>query len=217
MSLRWTRLARVMGLGVLSLQLSGCLIAAVPLMMAAGAATVAVAGFAVYKTVQTTSGGTVRIGFGASDTKHPLPPKPLPPPTGMVAVLGTGTREAKFATDLRASARFRLVRDDPGVLAPSSVSGPEYDAMCRRDRVDMVFAAIDLGQMVQSNLLSFSRGGVTQKLSLTAYGCAARQVVWSDTMAVVIEAGGKPTQQAEIDVIAGQAWAERIVQAKAAG
>ncbi len=216
MSGAWMRVARMAGLCALSVQLSGCLIAAVPLVMAAGAAGVAVAGFAVYKTVQTTSGGTVRIGFGSSDPKHPTPPKPLPLGT-TVAVLGDGVREMKFTSSLRASARFRAVYADPTHFVPGSAEAPAYEALCRRTRADLVFAAVDLGQTVQSNILSFSRGGLTQKLSLVAYGCTTHQVAWSDTMAIVIEAGGKPTPQSEIDTITGQAWSERIVQAKALG
>lgn len=216
MSVTWTRVARAIGLCALSVQLSGCIVAAVPLIMAAGAASVAVAGFAVYKTVQTTGGGSVKIGFGSSDPKHPTPPKPLPP-ANTVAVLGSGVREIKFAAALRASARFRIVRDDPVTFLPGSPEGPAYEDLCRRTRVDLVLAAVDLGQTVNSNMLSFSRGGLTQKLSLTGYSCASHQVAWSDPMAVVIESGAKPTPQSEIDAIAGQAWSERIVQAKALG
>jgi hypothetical protein len=67
-----------MGIGVFSLNLSGCIVAAAPLIMAAGAGVVGLGGFAVYKSVQTTGGGTMQIAFGSKDPKHAVPPPPLP-------------------------------------------------------------------------------------------------------------------------------------------
>jgi hypothetical protein len=62
--------------------------------------------------------------------------------------------------------------------------------------------------------MSFRRGSVTQKLNLVGYSCTAHKAVWVDAMAVVVESGKSPTPQAEIDHIAGDAWADRLGQAR---
>ena len=186
--------------GSLSVTLSGCLIAAVPLVMAGAAA---VGGYAVYKTVQTTTGGTVRIAFDSKDAKKASPPPALPSPSATVAVLGGGQREKKFSDALQASGKFRV----------SQATG-EADAACRARRVDLVMSAVDQGQAVKSNLLSFQRGNSTQTYSLQGYSCATHMVAWTQSMQVIIESGSKPMAQGEIDDIAGQAWADRVIQAK---
>jgi hypothetical protein len=186
-------------IGAMSTALSGCLIAAVPLVMAAGAAA---GGFAIYKTVQTTSGGSVRISFNSKDSRKASPPPALPSPSASVAVLTGGAREKKFADALQASGKFRV----------SQATGDAASACGRR--VDLVMSAVDQGQAVKSNMLSFQRGNVTQTLSLQVYSCTTHMVAWTETMQVIIEAGSKPTPQSEIDEIAGQAWADRVIQAK---
>jgi hypothetical protein len=187
-------------LSTLSVTLSGCLIAAVPLVMAGAAA---VGGYAVYKTVQTASGGTVRIAFDSKDAKKASPPPPLPSPSATVAVLGSGEREKKFSDSLQASGKFRV----------SQATG-DADAACRARRVDLVMSAVDQGQAVKSNLLSFQRGNSTQTFSLQGYSCATHMVAWTQSMQIIIESGSKPMAQGEIDDIAGQAWADRVIQAK---
>jgi hypothetical protein len=203
--------AAVAAMGV---SLSGCIVAAVPLIMAAGAASVAATGFVVYKTVQTTNGGTVRIAFGSTDSKHALPPQPLP--AGSVTVAAATQREQVLGERLQASGKFKVAPSEGAyLLAAPDDRARSYATICQRQRVNMVLAAVDDGQIVNSNMLSFKRGGLTHKLGLEAYGCAAHAVVWHDEMAVIIESGGKPTPQAEIDAAAGQAWADRLIQARA--
>jgi hypothetical protein len=208
----------VMGVVAMGASLSGCVVAAIPLVMAAGAAGVAATGFVVYKSVQTASGGTVRIAFGSADSKSAAPPQVLPP-AASVAVWPGGTRERKFAAVLEASGKFRVTSLGGDALpATAEERAHGYEDMCRKGRrIDMIFAAIDEGQSVKSNLLSFKRGALIDKLDLEGYGCAAHRVVWTDPMAVIIEAGGAPTPQAEVDAIAGQAWAERVLKARSEG
>jgi hypothetical protein len=190
-------------MGAMSVTLSGCLIAAVPLVMGAAAA---VGGYAVYKTVQTASGGTVRIAFDSKDSKKASPPPALPTPSGSITVIGGGTRERKFADGLQASGKFRVSQAAGEVGA--------YENACKARRVDIVMGAVDQGQTVKSNMLSFQRGNSTQTLSLQGYSCASHQIAWTQSMQVIIESGSKPQAQSEIDEIAGQAWADRVIQAK---
>lgn len=201
--------------------LSSC-VAAVPMvMMAASAGAVALAGFAIYKTVQTASGGQVRIEFGSTDAKKATPPKPLPP-GNVVYVYGGGAREKKFVETLQASGKFRSVTGGQDAHAPDLAamnSGQVDDAMrdaCRSRRPDLVFAAINVGVHVQSNLLSLKRGNATQQVTLQTYDCRAQRVGWTENMAVVNESH-KDVPAAEIDGVAGQAWAERVLEAKKLG
>jgi len=208
----------LLGTAVLLVNLQGCVAAVIPLMMAGAVGVVALTGFAVYKTVQTTGGGTMQIEFGSADAKHAAPPAPLPT-AGSLAVWPGGMREQKFAEVISASGKIR-VATITGTQALSASDGERskgYADICRNNKVDMVFAAVDQGQTVKSNLMSFKRGAVTDKFTLEGYGCEAGKVVWTDTMATVIESGSKPTPQAEIDAAAGQSWAERVLQAKSGG
>ena len=198
--------------------LSSC-VAAIPLVMvAASAGAVAVAGFAVYKTVQTASGGQVRIEFGSTDAKKASPPKPLPP-GATVYVYGGGAREKKFADTLQASGKFRSVTGGEDSRAPDLSSlnaGQVDDAMkeaCRSRRPDLVFAAINVGEQKQSNLLSLKRSNSTQQVTLQAYECRAQRIGWTENMNVVNESR-KDVPKTEVDAVGGQAWAERVIQAK---
>jgi hypothetical protein len=181
--------------------------------MAAGVGAVAVTGFVVYKSVQTTGGGSVRIAFGSADPKKAQPPQPLPS-AAAVGVWSHGEMEHKYAETLKAGGRFRVVQSDGGPIPISSEDRAKgYLALCKTQKVNVVFAAVDEGQTVNSNMLSFKRGALTHKLTLEGFGCKDQKLVWLDTMAVVIESGSKPTPQAEVDDIAGQAWGERVIQA----
>jgi hypothetical protein len=183
--------------------------------MAAGAAGVAATGFVVYKSVQTASGGTVRVAFGSSDPKHAVPPQPLPPPSSSVVVWSEEGSARTAAHTLESSGKFRSVQWDAGTPAENADARRSgYDDLCHRHRADIVFSTVDEGQTVNSNMLSFKRGDLTHKLSLEGFGCTSHQIVWADTMAVVVEAGNKPIPQSEVDEVTGQAWAERIAAAK---
>lgn len=215
MGKKFKRFGALMGIVVLSVNLSGCIVAAVPIIMAAGVGVVAVAGFAVYKTVQTTGGGTMQIAFGSKDSKHASPPPPLPA-VGAVAVWPAGLREETFAGTLKASGKLQVKPLAGAGALPGSDADRHaaYATLCTGNPVDVIFAAVDQGQTVNSNMMSFKRGSVTDKLTIEGYGCSAGKIVWTDTMATVIEAGSKPTPQAEIDTAAGQAWGERVLQAR---
>jgi hypothetical protein len=208
------RALTLLGVLLLSVNLSACIVAAVPLIMAAGAVGVAATGFVVYKSVQTTGGGTVRVAFGSNDSKHLEPPHPLPAGAS-VAVWASEDMARKAAGAIQASGKFSQVQWDPGP-APTAQDARRngYDDICRRQNADIVFTTVDEGETVKSNMLSFKRGAVIHKLSLEGFGCATQQIVWVDSMAVIVEASKDPVPQGEIDAAAGQAWGERIVAAK---
>ncbi len=209
------RCGAVVTIGALCFELSGCIIAAVPVMMAAGAGVVAVGGFAVYKTVQTTGGGTMEIAFGSKDAKHAPPPPPLPG-VSTLAVWPVGHREEAFASVVKASGKVRVAPLVGVGMLPGTQTDryAAYATACHGNSADVIFAAIDQGQTVSSNMMSFKRGSVTDKLTIEGYGCSAGKIVWTDSMATVVEAGSKPTPQSEIDDAAGRAWGERVLLAQ---
>jgi hypothetical protein len=215
MNIPFRRLAALIGVGAVSVNLSGCIVAAVPLIMAAGAGAVAVAGFAVYKTVQTSGGGSLQIGFGSADPKHPAPPPPLPD-VNSVAVWPGNQRDETFANALKVAKL--TVKPIPGAGALPTAEADQlaaFAAKCPSLKVDVIFASFELGQTVNSSMMK--RSSVTDKIRIEGYGCRDRKIVWSDAMAIVITAGKEPTPQSEIDTAAGQAWAERVLQARGPG
>ncbi len=117
---------------------------------------------------------------------------------------------------LQASGKFRTVSAQADTL-PTTVDQRKraYEGACQRQRVDLVLSGVDDGETVNSNMLSFKRGAVTRKITLEGYGCAAHSLIWGDAMAIIVESGRQATPQSEIDGAAGQAWGERILQARA--
>lgn len=208
-----------------SIGLSGCLAAAVPVMMAVSAAGVAASGFGLFKTVQTTTGGAVRIGFGSADEKDVPPPDPLPAGR-KVAIWPGDEKEVKLAERLSGTGRFDVTspsavartlasRDIPvdfrQLTASEQADG--FQQVCRAHQVDLVLAAKDEGTSTSSNFFSFNRANITQTFSLSAYDCRSGQVGWRDRMAVVMEMGGQTPAAGEVATIAGEAWAERLLDA----
>ncbi len=71
------------------------------------------------------------------------------------------------------------------------------------------------GQWRHDKRRKFEPGpAATPAVAIEGYSCSAGNIVWADTMATVVEAGSKPTPQAEIDTAGGQAWGERVLQAR---
>ena len=203
---------------VMAVSLSGCIVAAIPLIMVAAGAGVALTGFVVYKSVQTSGGGNVRVAFGSTEKDKATPPQPLPTARD-VSVWPGGQREIRLVEKLQAANAYRsvnLVRgvDAGGLGGADDQRAKAFDGACATQPVDLIFAAVDLGEKVDSNMLSFKRGSLTHKLNLVAYSCAQHKAVWVDAMAVIVESGNNPTPQAEIDNIAADAWADRLAMAR---
>jgi hypothetical protein len=154
------------------------------------------------------------VAFASTDKKKSSPPKPLP--TAEVAGIWSATeREKKFAQTLENAGVMHVVslREDLLPAAPD-LRAQAYDHVCSEQKVDQIFSAVDAGETVRSGALSFGRGGVTHALTLESYGCAEHQLVWTDSMSVTVQAGNGTTAQTDVDDIAGQAWGERVLEAR---
>jgi hypothetical protein len=208
----------------LAATLSGCIAAAVPVMMAASVGVGAMSGFEVYKVVQLSSGGSVHAEFPGKDGKT-LPPSPLPS-ARRVAVWPRSTGDVAFAEHLIANGRFQ-------VTPPATVSAmietshtpwrlanmtdgerqTSFQAICARADVDIIFASLLLGTGSDQNTFSFSRANVTYKYELLAYSCTTHSIVSRDHMAAVVEIGDKVPTDAEINNAIADARVDRIIQA----
>lgn len=218
--------AAVVAVVAVTLGLGGCVAAAVPILMAATVAGYAVTGFALFKTVQTSTGGAVRIGFGSAEGADAPPPAMPLPAAGSIAVWPGDEKEVEFADRLSATGRFQITspsavartlsaRDIPTNMNHLTIAerAEAYETVCRAHGVDLVFIAKDEGTSSESNIFSLRRANLTQTYDLEAYDCRTGSIAWSDRMAVVYEVGGSTPPAGEIAAIAGQAWAERVLEA----
>ncbi len=208
-------------IAICSQVLSGC-IAAVPLMIAGEGAAV---GYSGYKLVQTGTGGSVGVHFRMNGDKE-APPEALPP-LHAVAVWPSTRREVAFAEKLEQAHRFRVVAPATIFADLADVKVPEdlnqmtdeernsaFATVCRREHVDMVFAARSLGTTSNDNAFSLSRANVTNSADVMGYSCATKRVAWTDELSLIIELGSStPPSDTELATVAGNAWADRVVQA----
>lgn len=208
-----------------ALSLGGCLAAAVPIMLATTAAGTAFSGFAIYKAVQTSTGGRVRVAFGTGVEGEVPPADPLPM-ARRVAVWPGDEMQVKFAERMEASGRYEVVtpgavartlaaRQIPVILAQLTTEEKRQSMLtvCREHRADLIFAAQGEGVSTNANMFSFGRGTMTDNYGLTAFDCRSEQFAWREKMAIVQEVGSTTTPAGEVATIAGEAWAERILEA----
>lgn len=209
----------------LSVLMSGCVAIALPLMAAGTLAGMGIAGFSMFKTVQTMTGGKVAVGFGSKDSKTVPPPQPLP----LVKTIGiwpNGDREVFLAESLIASGRFKVITPSSAGRSLASLAvdfdlssktmaeqSQDFDKLCGAVKADLILAAKDIGLSSNSGFFKIKRGGFTISSELIGYSCTNHSVVWRDTMAVTQETGGSSTADGEVAKIAGEAWAERILSA----
>jgi hypothetical protein len=119
--------------------LSGCVAAAVPLMMGASVGVAALSGFELYKVVQLEGGGSARIEFPGKDGKT-APPQPLPA-FRRAAVWPGDEGDVRFAERLQSSARFS------SVVAPAAVSAILADTKTAVD-LKQLYDAMRVGEQL---------------------------------------------------------------------
>jgi hypothetical protein len=207
--------------------LSGCVAAAIPLLLVAEGAAV---GLTTYKTVQVVSGGgTFKVGFPGKDGKD-APLMPLPP-VKSVAVWPGDQGDVMFAQKLSETRRFQ-------VSSPASVSGvltnkkitadrkllteqeqaAAFAVVCDETHAELIFASRNLGTTSNENFLSLSRANVTYQGELLGFSCAQKSGVWREQVALIVEVGGKsPPTAEELNQAAAQALVDRVIQAEDLG
>ncbi len=211
---------RALPLVLVSALLGGCVAPIVGIAMGA-----MVSGFQIYKTVQLANGGSVGIEFPGKDGKT-APVQPLPS-FKSVAVWPGDEGDVRFAERLQTSGRFKPVAAPAAVSAilaetktPSdlrqlteSEQTDAFDRVCRRARVEFIFAAKAEGASENDNAFSLSAANVTYSADLLGYHCGQHQIVWRDKIALVVKVGGSVANTSEMLHASGDAWADRVLQA----
>lgn len=209
---------------VLASGLGGCAAVAIPLT----AAEVGIGGFQAYKLVETSTGGSVGVAFPKKDGKE-VAPRPLPV-VQRVAVWPDDETEVFLAEKLMAAKHFDVVTPNRvrailteakittninGLTTREQISA--FRLVCRHSGADLVLASRDAGSVTRHNGLSFARPQKISKSALLAYSCARRRLIWHDEMTLVVEIGDKMPLSGDIEKVAGDAWAGRILAAEARG
>lgn len=185
------------------------------------AATVMVAHLAA----RPSSSSAVEVQFPSKDGKA-LPPPSLPQ-AKKLAVWPGDQREVMFAQKLQESGKFATVTSPASVSAvlienriPTDLAqltaqdqASAFGMVCKRTGAALVLGARQQGPKFNSNLFSFSRANITYSTELLAYSCDRHELIWRDTMELVVGAGGGPNNAAEMSRAGAQAWAERVEQA----
>lgn len=202
---------------------SGCVAAAAVPMLAA---SFAVSGFTTYKFVQSASGGEIAIAFPEQGGKvTPAPPLP----EGQRAAIWPGDEfNVLFAEALSNTGGFdvtspgqvsSILQDENIATSLSSLTSTEqadaFAVICDRADVDIVFASNKLGVESNQNFFSLSRADMTSRADLYGYSCASGTIAWREQMAVVVKMGSSMPSSGEINKVAADAWAERVMEARA--
>lgn len=210
------------GVGFLCFSLSGCVAAAlVPL-----AASVGAVGLSTYKLVQTESGGSVGVDYPKGPDGKVKPPGALAPAVRL-AVWPGDESTVRFAEKLEQVGRFKVTAPATVTARLADVNVPAdlnkmtdgerdgaFDIVCKRFGVELVFAERGRGIRQNTNMLSLSRATVTSDIDFLAYSCASHALVWTDHMTLVVglSESHQPTNS-ELAEVAGDAWADRVMQA----
>lgn len=213
-------LAKLAAVFLVATGLSGCVAAALPLLVAGGGSI----GFTGYKLVQTESGGSVGIQLPSKDGKE-LPPDPLPPAKRIAIWPGGGN--VRFAESLTKSGHFTVT--SPSKVSatltkahispdPKTLTDEEQDAslarLCKSLRTDLVFVSVARPPKTDTNTFSLSRATITYPKELAAYSRKEKRAIWHDAVSLVLEVGGKsPPSDDELNRIVTDAWVDRVLQA----
>ena len=199
--------------------LGGCVAAAIPLMLAASGV---VEGFAIFKTVQMTTGGTVSVSFG----KDKLPvgvqkqlvtiKQPAIWPGDEVAVAMTEEiqKEGTFHSVITPAVVTKSLKEskiDPDMKnLTRSEKMALFGKVCTSTGADGIIVLLDEGDEADSNIWSLNRSAVIHHAKLIIYGSDAGSVVYETEMLIKEEVTGNIQNPQEVMRIAGASAAEKI-------
>ncbi len=204
--------------------LSGCVAAAVPIMYGMSAASLALGGFAIFKTVQLGTGGEVKIELSKND---PQPAdRAVIRAARSIAVWPSKGGEGKLSDSLSRHTSLRVIA--PGMVRrwvdgkgyerdPSALSASEkVDHSVRLARhlgADLVFLVESpKGVGVDASAWSFSRGQTEQEFTMTLVSRTPERIVWNEKGRLIVELGSESPSVDELSAIAAQAVAERVAE-----
>lgn len=207
---------------LLSLFINGCLpMAAVPLLIATN---YAVAGFSVYKMVQTTTGGKISVSFGeekfspGGETTLATMRKPAVWPGSEVEVAMTEKflSSNAFEEIVTPAGVARILDDMDAPTDSKNLTHVEqmelFGKACVASGADGIIAFQDLGNEFSSNSWSFKRAAATHRVKLLVYSSGDKTVVYETVMEIREEIAGKVENPQEVMQIAGINAAEKVLQ-----
>lgn len=215
---------RNLALIIMTISLQSCVAVALPLLTAATVASVAASGFFVFKTVQTSTGGNVRISFSEEDV--PLETKVLLSKITNPSVWPGNEAEVYLADTLETSQEFESVITPSAVTRMLSTLAIDQNTslmteserlrifrqICDEANADAVIATRDIGAETNTNIFSLQRANITQRALITLYSYEADRIILTTEIQLVTELGSSTQNDQEVLRIAGQAIAEKVIQ-----
>lgn len=202
----------------LTFGLQGCVAAAIPLISVGMAA---VSGFTTFKMIQSSTGGSVKVGFNpeteAVDTAA------LQSLTAL-GIWPEGEAEVFMAEHFETLAVF------PSVITPGRVAqvldadnAPRnltlltqserlalFRSICDETGADAVIASVQTGDTMNMKMFSFARDNVTSTADVFVYARSADRIVFRTEMELVIGMGSTTPSTTELARIWGEAIVEKI-------
>lgn len=206
---------------VVSMGLSGCVAgAAVPIMVASGA----LSGFAIFKSVQLSTGGEATIEMEENvpepaDQKNIRAAKSIAvwPIEGAEGEISERISELTYLTVIPPSKVRRWI-DDQGYDRDASVlTKNEKEVLSiqlgRQLGADLILL-VETGELTkaEANVWSFDRGNFEYGFDMTMVATQSKRAVWEESGRIVIELGGTLPGEREVNKIAQDAIAERVAQ-----
>ena len=203
--------------------LNGC-VAAIPLMLATQAAGLGMGAFAVTKSVQLSTGGSVEMAIGENEV--PGQDKMVLAEISKVAIWPGNEAEVFTADKLQGSKAFDLI------VTPSKVGRAinqanldrevgnltqtemlqAFQTVCKKTGAEAVVAFKNLGVESHTNAWSFDRPSMDFKGAIFIYALQANQIVFSSTMELKMNLGGNTPNQQEVQKKAGEMLADKLIE-----
>ena len=194
-------------------------------LQALSAASLATSGFMAFKTVQLSTGGSASISFSDEDQDIPDAVRAAVERVQKPAVWPGNHAEVQLAQHLQQSRQFE------SVVTPSQVSKalkamevePDIGALTQSEQLelfssvaaqvgaDAVIAGIEKGQATDMNMWSVSRANNTSTGDILIYSAHTDSIVYTTSLELKVEVGGKTPNEHEILSLVGDAIAERIL------
>jgi len=206
------------------LLLSGCMAAAIPLMIATQAVGIGMGAFAVTKTVQLSTGGSVEMGIGENEA--PGQNKRVLADISKLAIWPGDEAEVFTANKLQGAKAFDLIVTPSKVGRAINQSNLDreirnltqtemlqtFQTVCQKTGAEAVVAFKNLGMESHTNAWSFDRPSVDFKGRIFIYAVQPNQIIFSSTAQMKMHLGGSTPNQQEVREKAGEMLADKLIE-----
>ncbi len=204
-----------------ALLLGGCVAAAIPLMLASQAA---VGAFAVTKTVQLSTGGSVEMSIGENEV--PGQNVMVLAEVSKLAIWPSDEGEVFAANKLEQSKAFDLIVTPSKVGKAISEANLDreignltqtemlqtFQTVCQKTGAEAVVAFKNLGMESHANAWSLSRPSLDYKGRIFIYALQTNQIIFSSTANLKMNLGGSTANNQEVREKAGEMLADKLLE-----